>query len=326
MTAELIDPALSEQIAESWERFIELVEPHRPELFGFARRLTRNAFDAEDLVHDALMRAFGTVASGRIRNPRAYLFRILSNLWIDELRRSRPESAGGEEEQHADPDTSGRGDELRDAAERALGVLSPRERVAVVLKDAFGLSHAEIADVISSSEGAVKVALHRGRRRLAEDRARPARRPRVSRELVDRFVEAFRAHDLERLRPLLLETVETEVFPCGVGVGLDHAERSGWLRGAFYHHSPEHEAREELYPRRFEVQVLEGEPVVLVFRSYATGEALEELWRFEEDAGQIARVRDYCFSPDLLRWAADQLDLPLRASGYRFTPLSERES
>ena len=324
MQAELIDTALSERVAESWERFIELAEPLRPELFRFALRLTRNAFDAEDLVHDGLLRAFGTPASGRIRNPRAYLFRILSNLWIDELRRSRPESAGGEEEQHPDPKGAGREDELRDAAERTLGVLSPRERVAVVLKDAFGLSHAEIAEVISSSEGAVKVALHRGRRRLAEERERPARRPRVSRDLVDRFVEAFRAHDLESLRPLLLETVESEVFPCGVGVGRDHAEQSGWLRGSFYHHSPEHEARGELYPRRFDVQVLEGEPVVLVFRDDGTGEALEELWRFEEDDGQIARVRDYCFSPDLVRWVAEQLDLPVRSCGYRFRPWSER--
>ena len=164
----------------------------------------------------------------------------------------------------------------------------------------------------------MKVALHRGRKRLAEAESRDERPPRVSRELVDRFVEAFRRHDLEALKPMLLETVEARVFPAGVGVGRDFAEEEGWLRGAFYHHLPEYEARREPYPKRFEVHELDGEPYVAVFRDHGRGEALEEVWRLEEDDGRVARIRDYCFCPDLLRWFAERLGAPVRCFGYRF--------
>lgn len=320
MSETILDPSTTEPLREAWDRFIDQVEPLRPDLFRFGLRLTGNPFDAEDLVHDGLMRAFTTLGRvrGDIRSPRAYLLRILTNLWIDELRRSRPESAGAEE-RLADPGPApDQGAHLRDAAERVLAVLTPRERVALVLKESFDLSHAEIARIVSSSEGAVKVALHRGRRRLADVEATPCVGPRVSRELVDRFVDAFRSHDLDALRILLLGTVEAEVFPCGVGVGLEYAEKEGWLRGSFYHHLPEYEARGEPYPKRFEVHEFGGEPVVLVFRDHGRGDALEEVWRLEEDDGRVARIRDYCFSPDLVRWVADALDVPARFIGYNF--------
>jgi RNA polymerase sigma-70 factor (ECF subfamily) len=321
MADTVLDSQTTQGLHDAWLRFIDRVELLRPDLFRFSLRLTKNAFDAEDLVHDGLIRAFARLGGvqGDVSSPRAYLFRILTNLWIDEIRRNRPESAGGAEERMEDPgDLPDRGQELRDGAERVLAVLPPRERVAFVLKESFDLSHLEIANIISSSEGAVKIALHRARRRLAEET--PPRRggPRVSRELVDRFVEAFRGHDLEALRPLLLETVETEVFPDGVGVGLEFAERQGWLRGSFYHHLPEYEARGEPYPKRFEVHELDGEAFVAVFRDHGLGEALEEVWRLEEEDGRVARIRDYCFSPELLGWVAGELGVAARFIGYRF--------
>jgi RNA polymerase sigma-70 factor, ECF subfamily len=86
-----LDSAQREALRASWDRFVDELEPLRPELFRLALRLAGNAFDAEDLVHDALLRAFGSLgfASGEIRSPRAYLCRVLTNLWIDECRRAR---------------------------------------------------------------------------------------------------------------------------------------------------------------------------------------------------------------------------------------------
>src|SRR5438094_776491 len=61
----------------AWHRYIDLLAPLRPGLHGFCRRLTGNVWDAEDLVQDTLLRAFGTLGSVsvRIENPRAYLLR-----------------------------------------------------------------------------------------------------------------------------------------------------------------------------------------------------------------------------------------------------------
>jgi RNA polymerase sigma-70 factor (ECF subfamily) len=327
MADDALQKNLAGDVREAWVSFVDTIEPLRPDLFRFCLRLTGNPFDAEDLVHDGMLRAFGTLGLGgeEIRRPRAFLFRVLTNLWIDELRRVRPDAAEAEAAELPARASAPPG-VLRDAAAIAFERLSPRERAAVVLKEAFDLSHAEIAEVLSTTEGAVKVALHRGRQRLADeerplDERRPARRrPRVSAELLDRFVAALRAHDLEAVKALVVTDLEAEVFPSGFGVGAEHHAARGWIHGTFYHHIPEREARREGYPLGLEVRDVAGERAVLVFRNYGEGEALEEVWLIEESAGRIARIRDYCFSPDLVRFVADACGVRFRPVGYRFRP------
>lgn len=75
----------------AWQRFVETFEPLRPELYRYCRFLTRNAWDAEDLVQDALARGLVTLGClfQDVENPRAWLFRVASNLWIDRQRRAR---------------------------------------------------------------------------------------------------------------------------------------------------------------------------------------------------------------------------------------------
>ena len=329
MADPIIDAELSDGVSAHWERFIDEIEPLRPDLFRLALRLSGNAFDAEDLVHDALLRAFGSLgfAYGNLRSPRAYLFRILTNLWIDECRRMHPTADPEAVDRAPDPARSGHGDEaaLRDAAALVLDALTPRERVAVVLKEGFDLSHAEIAELLSSSVAAVRVALHRGRRRLAAVQEEPPRAPRASRELVEQVVAAFRAGDPRALVELLLENVEATNFPSGLGIGTDALAKRGWIYGCLYHHIPEREERGEVYPLGLEVRDVEGEPVVLVYRDYGEGTALEEVWRFEEEEGSVARIRDYCFSPDLVRWVAERCGVPFRNVAYRFRPGRNRD-
>lgn len=319
----------SDALRGAWESFIDAAEPSRPDLFHLGCRLTGNAFDAEDLVHDGLLRAFGslTLARGEVRNLRAYLFRVITNLWIDEQRRSRPipaEISSTPDPRAPDP---ANGPALRDAAETLFGALPPRERVAVVLKDAFDLSHEQIAELLGSTPGAVRVALSRGRSRLQSRVGARDRPPRVSRALVERFVEAFRSHDIDALKSLLLEHVDARVFPAGVSVGREVNADRGWLHGCLFHHIPAREAERRPYPLGLRVAEVEGDPVVLVFRDYGdgTGAALEEVWRFEEAGGEIARIRDYCFSPDLVEWVAGRLGYPFRRLGYRFQPYRDTD-
>jgi RNA polymerase sigma-70 factor (ECF subfamily) len=72
-------------------RLLERCEPLRPELYRYCRYLTRSPWDAEDLVQDTLARAF--VALGcvhqEIENPRAWLFRVASNQWMNHRRHVR---------------------------------------------------------------------------------------------------------------------------------------------------------------------------------------------------------------------------------------------
>ena len=89
-------PDLATSAKRSWHQFLETYEPLRGELYRYCRHLTRSPWDAEDLVQDSLARAFVTLAQMTVlpQSPRAWLFRIASNLWIDQMRGRRELPAG----------------------------------------------------------------------------------------------------------------------------------------------------------------------------------------------------------------------------------------
>ncbi len=163
------DP-LPGQVAGSWRQFLERCEPLRPELYRYCRYLTRSPWEADDLVQDSLMRAFVTLGCvhQEIRNVRAWMFRIASNLWLNRVRDAREVvgDPGGVSESPSVETTDPRA--TREAAGSLIGRLAPQERAAVVLKDVFELSLEETAEALSTTTGAVKAALHRGRGKLAE--------------------------------------------------------------------------------------------------------------------------------------------------------------
>src|SRR5215471_10493837 len=95
----MANPELSQDIHDglraAWHRYLDLTSPFRPDLHRYCRRLTRDLWDAEDLVQETLLRAFATlsVMNGTIQNPRGYLVRTATHLWIDMLRRRNTEAA-----------------------------------------------------------------------------------------------------------------------------------------------------------------------------------------------------------------------------------------
>src|SRR6187397_1746794 len=109
----------------SWHRFLDTYASLRSELYRYCGHLTRSPWDAEDLAQDALTRAFVTLAQlGEApANPRAWLFRVASNLWIDQLRRRRSEAPLA-----AAVAVAGAGDPIgsREAAGTLLAQLSPQ--------------------------------------------------------------------------------------------------------------------------------------------------------------------------------------------------------
>ncbi len=152
--------------------FEELIEGTHRQVYTLAYRLVGDRHEAEDVAQDAYLRAYRSLRKfrGEARFE-TWLYRIVANVAMTHLRRRGrfgdllPE--GQEpvlEQQVQDPD-----DSLGDAeVSRALASLPDGQRVVVVLKDVYGFSCQEIGDRIGISEGAVKVRLHRARRRLRE--------------------------------------------------------------------------------------------------------------------------------------------------------------
>lgn len=158
------------------ERFREQVLPELEVLYRVARRLTRSATEAEDLVQDALVRAYRGFHRFDGRHPRAWLLTILRNTHINELRRRRPDLLDDEVAQRL-PSTGpdGRVDGTAERALRddfdplvreALGSLSANHRAVIALVDLDGLTYQEAAGMLGVPTGTVMSRLHRARRRV----------------------------------------------------------------------------------------------------------------------------------------------------------------
>jgi RNA polymerase sigma-70 factor (ECF subfamily) len=175
MTASTTDWQASTDLSARFDRD---VIPLLDQLYRTAMRMTGDRADAEDLLQDAMLRAykgFGSFAQGT--NIRAWLYRILTTTHINRHRSRQRRPAEWLTDQPADwqlrpqqPMLPG----LRSAEVQALQ-LPLASRMAVYYADVEGLRYAEIAEIMGTPVGTVMSRLHRGRQRLRVSLAEVAR-------------------------------------------------------------------------------------------------------------------------------------------------------
>jgi RNA polymerase sigma-70 factor, ECF subfamily len=190
--------------------FLETISPLRPRLHRYCARMTGSITDGEDVVQDALFRAYRSLETWDDSRPLApWIFRIAHNQCIDFLR-SRGVRAEAEAAE-AEPDSVEPGDLLGPAIgpaiEHLVLNLPPKERACVLLKDVFEYSLEEIAELVDSTVGGVKAALNRGRSKLHSLPGRPAAALRVSapenKQILQLYVDRFNRRDWDGLRELI---------------------------------------------------------------------------------------------------------------------------
>jgi RNA polymerase sigma-70 factor (TIGR02960 family) len=256
---------LSRARAGDEEAFRELIAPYRGELQLHCYRILGSVQDAEDLLQETLLAAWRGLPrfDGRA-SLRTWLYRIATNRCLNALRdRGRrprevpamaepPEPTRRTEPLWLEPYPDALLDAVADASPgpearyefreavglafvAALQELPPRQRVVLVLRDVLGFRAAEVADMLETSEAAVKSALQRARATLetqlqARDRERaPLPRTPRERELVGRFADAVENGDVDGVVSLLTDDAWLTMPPQPYEYQ-GHAAIAGFLR------------------------------------------------------------------------------------------------
>ncbi|HEX2058730.1 MAG TPA: sigma-70 family RNA polymerase sigma factor [Actinomycetota bacterium] len=224
------------------------LETYRPELTAYAYRMLGSAFEAEDAVQDALLRAWRSHEGFEGRSAlRSWLYRITTNVCLDMLnsrgRRALPMDLGPAQsadtplpaplpevtwlEPIPEARVSGGGSggdpaevaELRESIRlafvAALQHLPPKQRAVLILREVLRWKAEEVAELLETSVPSVNSALQRARAALAKVEATEALQPEddEQKELLGRYVEAFERYDMEKLTALLREDATWSMPP-----------------------------------------------------------------------------------------------------------------
>ncbi|MGH3675144.1 MAG: sigma-70 family RNA polymerase sigma factor [Mycobacterium sp.] len=237
--------SLDDESAE--DVFLADAQRYRRELLAHCYRMTGSLHDAEDLVQETYLRAWKSYKGFQGKSSvRTWLYRIATNTCLTALegRQRRPLPTGlgapssdpaGElveraevrwleplPDQHDDPaDPSvivGSRESVRLAFVAALQHLSARQRAVLVLRDVLQWKAAEVGDAIGASTAAVNSLLQRARAQLdavgpSEDDTLPAPDSPETKDLLDRYIAAFEAYDVDKLVEMFTEDAVFEMPP-----------------------------------------------------------------------------------------------------------------
>ena len=272
------------------EAFGQLMAELRPRLHRYCARMVGSAFDGEDVVQEALIKATEAYAAAAgVDRPDRWLFRIAHNTALDALRRRKRQALVQSDaglDDLADPVGAA---DARVAATASLATflrLPPTPRACVVLIDVLDHSLAETADILGVSLATVKAALHRARARLPALAEAPETAPRLAAAEMARlraYADRFNARDFDALRDLLAEDVK-----------LDLANRVRWagrkdVSVYFTRYSTSSDWR-------FSPGLADGRPALLVSDPADPADTPRYAVLLDWADGRIAAIRDYRFA------------------------------
>lgn len=275
--------------------FEAFVQEIRPELHRYCARMIGSVVDAEDVVQEALAKAYASLPTTAVANMRGWLFRIAHNKAIDHLRRASNQRMEHLDEHAllADPDPPLDERELVSLAFSVFLKLAPQQRSCVILKDVMGYSLADISELLDVTVPAIKAALHRGRTRLRElapsaTAAAPPPPDAHERALLARYIDRFNARDFDAVRAMLADEVRLDL--------VNRTTRQGRVEvGEYFHRYA------ELDDWRLALGTVEHRLAILFHGSRELSSPPAYFIFLTWDGAQVSFIRDYRYVPYVIR-------------------------
>ena len=161
-------PLVRETPTHMNDGFEKAVEPFLLDLRKYCVSLTYTKWDGEDLMQETLVKAYESWMKAPKQMVKAYLYRIASNTWIDNHRKRSIHEDMNYDISNVELKSKLATDTLSTTVEIVLKQLTSKQKAVVLLVLGFGHSIKETADMLTESEGSVKAALHRARKRLKQ--------------------------------------------------------------------------------------------------------------------------------------------------------------
>lgn len=194
---------------------VDRFEASRRRLEAIAYRLLGSAGDAEDAVQDTYLR-WQAADVEHIEVPEAWLTKVLTNLCLNQLTSARarretyvgqwlPEPLLAGDPMLGPADTAEQRESVSYAVLTLMERLSPNERVVYVLREAFGYTHREIAEILDITESAGQQIFHRAKRHVADGKTRTEISEAAAQRIVEEFLAAATSGRTEPLVRLLTQ-------------------------------------------------------------------------------------------------------------------------
>ena len=283
-------------LAEAREQFLSMVAGVRPELHRYCARLTGSVIEGEDIVQDALAKAFYALSlAAEVPPLKAWLFRIAHNAALDHLKAHGRKYTDSIDEIAEVADVEDKPDPavVRAALARFLS-LPLRQRSAVILKDVLGHSLQETAETMGATVMAVKAALVRGRAGLLAEEPEEAKLEADLRAELDRYATLFNRRDWDGVRALIGDDCRLDL--------VSKSQRRGKQVGMYFDRYRNTDL--SLRPMR-----LDGQLVLAVFAPGAPAPSYFVVLEWE--AGRVRFIRDYRYVDYIVADAAFE---PLEAA------------
>lgn len=262
----------------------------RPVLHRYCARMTGSVIDGEDVVQDAMLKAFAARGSAdAIANTRAWLVRIAHNAALDFLRRrARLPVLETDEVLDVIPAPEPLDPDSVSASLHSFMRLPTLQRAAVILKDVLDHSLEEVASITGASVAAAKSALQRGRERLRVIAREPDNVPlpalsEAASARLAAYVNGFNAGDFDAVRAMLAEDVELDL----VGRFRRRGKKEVGVYFARY---------AEVKQWAYAAGMVEGRPAMLVYERELSLDTPLYFVALDFEGDRVTGIRDFLFA------------------------------